>query len=122
MFSLVLTIALALPAWAQDRQEIERQFQSWLEQTIWPEAQRTGVSRRTFDAAVEGVRLNWELPDLVVPGLKAQVPTRQRQAEFGAPSRYFNGVQADAAVGRQMAQRHAGALAEIGRASCRERV
>jgi lytic murein transglycosylase len=115
MFSLFLTIALALPAWAQDRQDIERQFQDWLEQTIWPEAKGTGVSRRTFDAAVGGVRLNWELPDLVVPGQKAQVPTAQRQAEFGAPGRYFRGVEGDAGLGRQMAQRHARALAEAER-------
>ena len=115
MFLLVLSIGLAFPALAQERQDIERQFQAWLETTVWPEAQRTGVSRRTFDAAVAGVRLNWELPDLVVPGEKAQMPAQQRQAEFGAPSRYFNGVQADAAVGRQMAQRHAGALAEAER-------
>ncbi len=115
MFSLLLTLALALPAWAHERQQIERQFQTWLETTVWPEAQRTGVSRRTFDAAVAGVRLNWELPDLVVPGEKAQMPAQQRQAEFGAPSRYFKGVQADAAVGRQMSQRHAGALSEAER-------
>lgn len=115
-----LTLALsALPAGAQDRSAAERQFRGWLEQVIWPRAQASRVSRSTFDAAFAGVALNWDLPDLVVPGAQAQTPRRQRQAEFGAPGKYFNRGSVDGAtsVGRQMAQRHAKTLAAVERST-----
>ncbi|MDQ2095525.1 lytic murein transglycosylase [Rhodalgimonas zhirmunskyi] len=97
---------------AQDKARIEQQFQGWLEQTIWPRARAKGVSRATFDAAFDGVRLNWKLPDLVPPGSKPRTPKTQRQAEFGAPAKYFNRGSLDGAtsVGRQMMKRHASAL------------
>ena len=97
---------------AQDRAAVERQFQTWLKQEIWPMARKKGVSRRVFDASISGVTLNWKLPGLVPPG-SAPVPRRQTQAEFGAPSRYFRreSVEGAARVGRQMAKRHASALA-----------
>ncbi len=101
------------PGAAQDRAAVERQFRAWLEQTIWPEARRKGVSRSTFDAAFQRVTLNWDLPDLVPPGTRATTPKRQRQAEFGQPARYFNrgSIDGATATGRRMAQRHASALA-----------
>lgn len=107
-------ICLATTASAQDRAKIERQFQTWLEQTIWPQARAQGVSRQTFDRAFDGVTLNWKLPDLVPPGGATKVPKTQKQAEFRSPVRYFNAntVQGAAAVGRQMAKRHAAALAQ----------
>ncbi|MDO6587179.1 lytic murein transglycosylase [Salipiger sp. 1_MG-2023] len=119
---LTLTLSLALlasPALAQDRGRVEQAFQRWLEQTVWPMARRDGVSRRVFDAAFSGVTLNWDLPDLVPPGSKQSVPRRQRQAEFGAPSHYFNRGSVDGAtsVGRQMARRHHAVLAATERAT-----
>lgn len=65
--------------------------------------------------AFDGVTLNWKLPDLVPPGQKAQTPKQQKQAEFGSPGRYFNAssVQGATATGRQMARRHAAALARV---------
>ncbi|MBU2963303.1 lytic murein transglycosylase [Citreicella sp. C3M06] len=121
---LFLTLALSLallasPALAQDRGRVEQAFQRWLEQTVWPMARRDGVSRRVFDAAFSGVTLNWDLPDLVPPGSKQSVPRRQRQAEFGAPSNYFNRNSIDGAtsVGRQMARRHHAVLAATERAT-----
>jgi len=118
--ALLLSLALALstpPAAAQDRAAVERQFRAWLEQTVWPRARTQGVSRGTFEAAFSGVRLNWDLPDLVPPGTKAQTPKRQRQAEFGAPARYFapNTVAAATRIGREMARRHAATLAAVER-------
>jgi len=100
---------------AQDRAAVERQFQSWLKQTVWPMAKAKGVSRKTFKAAFSGVSLNWKLPDLVPPGSKPQTPKRQRQAEFGSPGKYFNRGSVDGAtlVGRQMAKRHAATLAAV---------
>ena len=112
-------VALGTPsiANAQDRQKVERQFQAWLEDTVWPRARKNGVSRTTFDAAFSGVSLNWKLPDLVPPGTQQVTPKRQSQAEFGSPGRYFSRGTVDGAtsVGRSMAKRHAGALAKTER-------
>ncbi|MDD9739134.1 lytic murein transglycosylase [Marinovum sp. SP66] len=106
-----------MTAQAQDKPAIERQFQSWIQSEIWPRARAKGVSRATFDAAFSGVTLNWDLPDLVPPGTAPETPKRQRQAEFGAPSKYFNRNSIDGAtrIGKQMAQRHATALAQTER-------
>ncbi len=102
---------------AQSRAEIEAQYQAWLKQDIWPEASARGVSRATFEQAFKGVRLNWDLPDLVIPGQTAKTPKQQRQAEFGSPGRYFNRGSVDGAtsVGRQMARTHADTLARVER-------
>lgn len=119
---LVLLLSLAAlgsPAMAQNRAKAERQFRAWLDQTVWPRARAEGVSRRTFEAAFAGVRLNWDLPDLVPPGTKPKTPKRQRQAEFGAPGRYFSrgAIDGATAVGRQMAKRHAATLARVEQAT-----
>ena len=112
ILALALLIALAAPAAAQNRAAIERQFQGWLESTIWPRARAKGVSRATYEAAFKGTRLNWKLPDLVPPGTKPKTPRTQRQAEFGAPGKYFSAgsVNGATSTGRQMARRHASAL------------
>ncbi|WP_231592479.1 lytic murein transglycosylase [Pelagovum pacificum] len=116
---IALSILIALPATAQDRAAVERQFKGWLEQTIWPRARGEGISRATFDAAFEGVTLDWDLPDLVPPGSATSVPERQSQAEFGSPGAYFGRGTLDwsTSVGREMASRHAQALAAAERAT-----
>ena len=113
-FLSVTLVFLAMTAQAQDKPTIERQFQSWIQSEVWPRARAKGVSRATFDAAFSGVTLNWDLPDLVPPDTAPETPKRQRQAEFGAPSKYFNRNSIDGAtrIGKQMAQRHATALAQ----------
>ncbi len=110
-----LLVLCADVAQAQSRAQIEAQFQEWLTQEIWPEARTRGVSRATFEQAFDGVRLNWDLPDLVVPGQAAATPKKQRQAEFGSPGRYFNRGSVDGAtsVGRQMARTHAEILRRV---------
>ncbi|WP_288938988.1 lytic murein transglycosylase [uncultured Roseovarius sp.] len=118
--ALLLLMALATlpgPAIAQDRAAIERQFRTWLEQTIWPRARAGGVSRATFDSAFSGVRLNWDLPDLVPPGSAPRTPKTQRQSEFGAPAKYFSAGNLNAATstGRTMARRHAATLSRVER-------
>ncbi len=112
---LAALAVLAAPAAAQNRAAVEQQFRTWLEQTIWPRAQEAGVSRGTFEDAFDGVTLNWKLPDLVPPGAERKTPKRQRQAEFAAPSKYFNAntVQYATVVGREMAQRHAKTLSAV---------
>ena len=114
---LLSLLLLAAPAQAQNRAKVERQFRAWLEQTVWPRAQAGGVSRRTFEAAFSGVTLNWGLPDLQPPGTRPATPKPQRQAEFGAPGKYFGRGAVDGATrtGRQMAKRHAAVLARVER-------
>ena len=115
MLGLAVFVILALPVPAQDRSAVERQFRVWLEKTVWPRAREAGVSADTFRTAFAGVTLNWDLPDLVPPGAQAQTPKRQRQAEFGAPARYFSrgAIDAATATGRRMAARHATTLARV---------
>ena len=121
MRRLVLILLLLVPslALAQTRAAVEGQFRGWLEQVVWPQAARQGVARATFDAAFAGVTLNWDLPDLVPPGMAPPARQAQRQGEFGAPGKYFNRGSVDGAtsVGRQMAQRHAATLAAVERAT-----
>lgn len=117
--SLVVSVSLLLAtqAPAQNKAAIEKQFRTWLEQTVWPQARSKGVSADTFNAAFSRISLNWKLPDLVPPGKKAEVPKKQRQAEFASPARYFNrgSVQGATSVGRQMARKHASTLASVER-------
>ena len=114
---LALLIGLPMQVAGQTRAAAEQQFRSWLEQTIWPRAKAKGVKRGTFDAAFAGVKLNWKLPDLVMPGTRAETPKKQLQAEFGSPGKYFSrgGVNGATSVGRKMAKRHAAALARTER-------
>ncbi len=118
LFLVSLAVLSGGPALAQDRAAVERQFRTWLEQSVWPRARATGVSRGTFNEAFSGVTLNWDLPDLVPPGTQVQTPREQRQAEFGSPAKYFNrgSIDGATAVGRQMAARHASTLAAVERA------
>lgn len=117
---LVFSICIGLVAHsaaAQNKTAVEAQFQRWLTQTIWPAARAKGVSRETFETAFAGVRLNWKLPDLIPPGSDASIPRTQRQAEFGAPGKYFNrgSVNGATSVGRQMARTHASTLRAVER-------
>ena len=118
---LLLLLFAVLPGQmlAQDRAEVERHFQAWLEQTVWPRAQTVGVSRSTFDAAFTGVELEWDLPDLVPPGSEEQTTQRQSQAEFRSPGAYFNrgSVEGTTAVGQQMAARHGATLDAVEQAT-----
>jgi len=111
----VFSVMIATHAHAQTKAAIEKQFQTWLVQTVWPQARSKGVSANTFNAAFSGVTLNWKLPDLVLPGSKAAIPKKQRQAEFGSPGKYFNrgSVNGATSVGRQMARKHAGTLKSV---------
>ena len=102
-------------AHAQNKAVIEKQFQSWLKRDLWPEAQQQGISRKTFNAAFKGVRLNWKLPDLVPPGTKAKPSRPQAQAEFRSPGRYFseNNIAPVVAQGRKLFNKHKKLLARL---------
>jgi len=114
--TLALISALALgalhPATAAP---IDDQFRAWLQKDLWPEARAAGVSKATFDAAFDGVKPNLKLPDLVLPGQKAETPKTQHQAEFGSPGNYFaeKTVTAVTRGGRSRASQHAKTLAAV---------
>ena len=113
---LALLVMLSpLPAMAQDHAAVDRQFRTWLEDTIWPRARAAGVSRATHEAAFQGITLMWDLPDLVPPGSKAPAPGPQRQGEFGSPAAYFAPATLAATTrdGITMARRHAATLARV---------
>jgi lytic murein transglycosylase len=48
--------------------------------SLWPEAQKEGVSRTTFDAETRGLEPDYKLPDLILPGRPAT--GAPLQAEF----------------------------------------
>ncbi len=118
LLSTFLALSVGTTA-AQDRGSVERQFRAWLEETVWPMAQAEGVTRTTFESAFQGVELEWNLPDLVPPGTAAHVEQPQSQAEFSAPSNYFNRGAVDGAtsVGSEMALRHDQTLEAVAQAT-----
>ncbi len=109
---LVLAMLPALPVAAA---QIDDQFRAWLQKDLWPEARAKGISRKTFEAAFDGVGPNLKLPDLVMPGEKPAPPQKQHQAEFGSPGAYFaeKTVRAVTAGGRARATQYSAALAGI---------
>lgn len=108
--------AQALELSAAEKARLSAQFRQWLQRDIWPQAQRQGVPRRVFDAALGQVRPIFSLPDLAPPGHPA-IPPRQQQAEFGVPKRYFNerSLAYLTRHGRARAKRHAALLRRIER-------
>jgi lytic murein transglycosylase len=102
---------------AQDmRLATEVEFRVWLTQTVWPDAQKQGVSRETFEQNLSAIGLDWDLPELQPPG-QAAPPDDQRQAEFQSPGRYFAQAQLAslAKSGRDLLQRWASVLDGIER-------
>jgi len=102
---------------AVDRRATERAFQAWLADTIWPEAEAAGVSRRTFDAALGDVTLDWDLPELAPPGAPPPPHTTEVQAEFRSPGAYFNqdNLNAQVAAGRKLIAQYGKTLDAIER-------
>jgi lytic murein transglycosylase len=88
-------------------------FSRWLE-SLWPEAQKLGVSRATFEAATRGLEPDLSLPDLVIPG-RPEAPPRG-QAEFvQTPADYVKDktIANLAARGRALLQQHRATLTAI---------
>src|SRR5262247_351969 len=110
LFIALLVCLAAPPASAADAA-----FEQWL-QSLWPEAQKLGVSRATFDAATRGLEPDLSLPDLVVPG-RPEAPPRG-QAEFvQTPADYVreSTIARLAAQGRDLLARHRATLDRIER-------
>jgi len=107
--------ALATPALALDKGAVDSQFRQWIDRELWPEAKAAGISEKTFRAALSGVTLYFDLPDLVPPGTKPPKEQSQSQAEFSSPGAYFNEqrLQGLAATGRALASEHAATLKKV---------
>lgn len=88
-------------------------FPQWL-QSLWPDAQAMGISRKTFDEATRGLKPNLKLPDLIIPGRPKEAP--RGQAEFErTPPEYLSEAQLTrlAEEGKKLAKDHAQTLAAI---------
>jgi lytic murein transglycosylase len=99
----------ALPAQAAP----DPAFSRWLD-SLWPEAQSKGVSRKTFTAAIHGLEPDLTLPDLELPGRKGQPP--RGQAEFvQTPADYIreSTIANLAQRGKKLAADHRATLAKI---------
>lgn len=110
---LIAALCFSLVAGAASAQSIEAQFRDWLAQDLWPEAQRRGISSATFNAAFASVSPNLKLPDLVMPGESKPRSDRQHQAEFRAPSAYFQHIGGVVSGGRSRAGQLSGVLSAI---------
>jgi lytic murein transglycosylase len=104
--ALLLALAAPAPAGAQAaddqvavyKREVDKAFAAWL-QALWPDAEAAGISRKTFDTNIKGLKLNWTLPHLVLPDPavpggpplpKALAPKPIHQPEFDIPANYFD--------------------------------
>ena len=110
-----LICLLPLPVMAQNKPDVEKQFQRWIASDLGPEARKAGISERTLKTAFSGIALNWSLPDLVPPGSKPPKSQDQSQAEFSSPGAYFSEkrLQGLTATGRGLASTHAATLKRI---------
>jgi len=113
IYSLIAAISLCLIS-TTIAASADAAFQQWL-QSVWPEAQRLGVSRATFDEAVRGLEPDLSLQDLAIPG---RVQPQPGQPEFvQTPGEYLRETSLTrlAARGRALATQHRDTLARIER-------
>jgi lytic murein transglycosylase len=104
---LALAAVWVPPARADDA------FHQFLE-SLWPEAQKIGIARATFDTATRGLEPDLTLPDLDVPGRPERPPPGQ--PEFvQTPADYLkeSSFERLAARGRKLYGEHRDTLARI---------
>ncbi len=108
-------LALGLATIEARSQSVADAFQSWVNTDLRAQAKAKGISDQTFEAALSGVKLNLDLPDLVLPGKKPKVPSKQTQAEFSSPASYFSEKTIGALVsgGKSRAGQHGKSLKAI---------
>jgi lytic murein transglycosylase len=85
---------------------------------LWPEAQALGVSRETFNAALVGIKPDYSLPDLIVPGRPRD--DSAGQAEFTKSAlEYLNPkyLTSLAEQGKRFMKQHERSLARIEQAT-----
>jgi len=108
---LLLTLCAAPSALAQS----EAEFRAFI-QSLWPEAEKLGVSRATFVEATRELKPNLALPDLVIPGKPKAIPRGQPEFER-TPAQYLSEASLSrlTAQGRKLAAEHRATLAAIER-------
>jgi lytic murein transglycosylase len=112
--SLCIIACLIPPASAlQPASAADTAFRQFL-QSLWPEAQRQGVSRGTFDTATRGLEPDLSLPDLTIPGQAEKPPPGQPEfvqtpAEYLRESSFLRLAE----QGRKLANEHRATLARI---------
>lgn len=87
-------------------------FESFLH-SLWPDAQKMGVSRPVFDGAIRGLEPDLSLPDLNIPGRDRPAPA---QAEFvQTPADYVreSSIARLAAQGKKLYDKHRATLDAI---------
>jgi len=112
----ILAASFHVPAFAApSKPAVEAQFEKWVASDLRPEAEKNGISAKTFQAAFAGVELNWDLPDLAPPGFPPPKERKQTQAEFSSPAPYFNEdrLKKLAMTGRGFASQYASTLKRI---------
>jgi lytic murein transglycosylase len=111
-FAIALIVVLTACATSATARAADAAFQAWLT-ALWPDAQRLGVSRATFDAATRNLEPDRSLPDLDIPG---RAPPGQ--AEFVlTPAGYLKEttIAGLAAQGRALIAKHNATLTSIER-------
>ena len=80
---------------AEYRKLVDDGFAMWLS-ALRGDAEARGITNKTFNAAMRNVKLDWSLPDLMLPNLGPDAPAPpvskkqdKQQAEFGRPSGYM---------------------------------
>ena len=82
----VVCAVLGLILLSANQTRADTAFEQWLQST-WPEAEKLGVSRATFDKAIHGLEPDLALPDLDIRGRKETPP---QQPEFvQTPGQYL---------------------------------
>jgi len=84
--------------------------------SLWPQAQQAGITRATFEAETRGLKPDYKLPDLVLPGRAPSAAPPQ--AEFvQVPADYVKeaAIARLAVHGRKLRQQYAGVLERIER-------
>ena len=112
LFTMLAAALIALAIAAPARAAGDAAFDAWL-QSLWPEAQKLGVARTTFDSATRGLEPDLTLPDLAIPG-RVQPPPGQ--PEFvQTPADYLKEASFDrlATQGRKLLEQHRATLARI---------
>jgi len=110
---LALSLLTALCVATPQARAADAGFTRFVE-SVWPDAQKAGVTRATFEAQTRGLEPDYKLPDLLLPGRPATgAPS---QAEFvQVPADYVKEttIARLAGEGRRLIQQHRATLAAI---------
>jgi lytic murein transglycosylase len=109
----LLSVALLFAPAGKSASAADAAFRDWLEK-LWPEAQRQGVSRATFDAATRALEPDLSLPDLLIPG-RPRGPQPDQPEFVQTPADYLkeSTIERLAAQGRKLKTEHRATLAAI---------